>query len=311
VPSYDLRTYTQTVRALNDQLNETTTKLAPRTRFQFKRGTAAAGAAKKPDSRVLAGPAGNAAAEVSEVPAPAATKEPVRQVKDYNDELAKTDAPSDGVRRPSFSAARDVLLGGHSRLHIVLPATAVRTTSSGALTDLQECVVDMSAATSPDGGGGFASLALKNISGSVVVAGRVSGSAHITGVRNSAIVVVARQVRIHECENVDLYLHCASHPIIEDCKGMRFAPPPACYVSRREVTASHADMRFSNQMSRSQGTTTRRRTSGTRWTTSNGSRQNIRPTGVFCPRKKGCWARAAKTRYRVVRRLAWMTFSEY
>jgi hypothetical protein len=49
-------------------------------------------------------------------------------------------------------------------------------------------------------------------------------------VSDSTIVVVARQVRIHECSNVDIYLHCGSHPIIEDCSGMRFSPLPKAYV---------------------------------------------------------------------------------
>jgi len=90
----------------------------------------------------------------------------------------------------------------------------------------------MSVPTAAAGGGApFASLALKNIAGSLIVAGHVDGPVHITGVRDSVLVIVSRQVRIHECENVDLYLHCASHPIVEDCKGMRFAPAPGYHVS--------------------------------------------------------------------------------
>jgi len=36
---------------------------------------------------------------------------------------------------------------------------------------------------------------------------------------------------MHECENVDVYLYCSSRPIIEDCKGVRFAQLPNFYVS--------------------------------------------------------------------------------
>ncbi|KAF5136910.1 Tubulin-folding cofactor C [Metarhizium anisopliae] len=75
----------------------------------------------------------------------------------------------------------------------------------------------------------FPGLALRNISNSLIVAGHVNGPVHITGVADSIIVVTARQVRIHECKNVDIYLHCTSHPIIEDCTGMRFAQLPKCY----------------------------------------------------------------------------------
>lgn len=31
---------------------------------------------------------------------------------------------------------------------------------------------------------------------------------------------------MHGARNVDVYLHCGSRPIIEDCVGVRFAPLP-------------------------------------------------------------------------------------
>ncbi|KAJ2987269.1 hypothetical protein NUW58_g4601 [Xylaria curta] len=63
----------------------------------------------------------------------------------------------------------------------------------------------------------------------LIIAGHVAGPAHITGVEDSIIVVAARQVRMHDCKNVHVYLHCASHPIIEDCSQMAFAPLPLFY----------------------------------------------------------------------------------
>jgi len=80
-------------------------------------------------------------------------------------------------------------------------------------------------------GAAFAGLMLQNIKNSLVVAGQVAGAAHITAVEDSVIAVTARQVRMHECKNVDVYLMCSSRPIIEDCRSVRFAPLPECYVS--------------------------------------------------------------------------------
>jgi len=80
----------------------------------------------------------------------------------------------------------------------------------------------------------FAGLALKNIKSSLIIAGHVAGAAHITGVENSIIVVASRQVRMHDCKNVDIYLHCASRPIIEDCSNIRFSPIPECYMTSSE-----------------------------------------------------------------------------
>lgn len=161
--------------------------------------------------------------------------------KNYNVEIASQ--PGTGIRKPSFSAARDIDISSHQGMHIILPATASRATSSGSVTDLGGCVVDMSVPTLSAAGKAetkgtrkskaspFASLVIKNVSHSLIIAGRVTGPAHITGVKDSVLVVNARQVRIHECENVTVWLWCGSHPIIEGCKGMRFAEIPDPYVS--------------------------------------------------------------------------------
>lgn len=145
-----------------------------------------------------------------------------------------------GVRKPSFSQARDIDISNHRGMHIILPATASRATASGTLTELRGCVLDMSApfASKKKGvhrGGGaapFNTLAIRNISGSLVIAGQVAGPAHVTGVRDSVLVVNARQVRMHECRNVTVYLWCGSHPIIEDCEDVRVAPLPKAFLGR-------------------------------------------------------------------------------
>jgi tubulin-specific chaperone C len=147
--------------------------------------------------------------------------------KNYNEEMAQ--APRGPIRHPSFSQAPRVSISDHTGLHIILPSSAANATSSGSLTNLTHCIVDMSVPTS--NGAPFAGLTLKNIKKSLIVAGQVAGAAHITGVDDSVIAVSSRQVRMHECKNVDIYLICSSRPIIEDCSGVRFAPLPEIYVS--------------------------------------------------------------------------------
>jgi hypothetical protein len=146
--------------------------------------------------------------------------------KNYNDEMLNQAVGS--IRKPSFSQATNVNISGHKDLHIILPTSASRATSSGSLTRLSRCIVDMSAPTTE--GAPFAGLALKNITNSLIIVGHVAGPAHITAVEDSIIVVASRQVRIHECKNTDIYLHCASRPIIEYCSNVRFSPIPACHV---------------------------------------------------------------------------------
>jgi len=80
-------------------------------------------------------------------------------------------------------------------------------------------------------GGPFAGLTLKNIKASLVVCGQVAGATHITGLERSVIVAATRQFRMHGSKNVDVYLHCASRPIVEECEGVRFAPLPGVFAT--------------------------------------------------------------------------------
>ncbi|SPQ24775.1 1cc65361-e920-4c37-8341-6cb1f088311a [Thermothielavioides terrestris] len=267
LPAYDQRTYSEAVKDLRDKLNKTTAQFAPRNRFQFKHRTGNATAATaKPDTRRL-NPTATPANPVADGAASSSTSKPA-DVKDsagaaptsssndndnnnlksndsatatgsknYNAEITnqtRSGASSLGVRRPSFSTARDIMLSGHSGVHIVVPASASHATSAGSLLDLNRCVIDMTAPTTAAGGSPFASLVLLDISGCAIAAGHVDGPVFVTRVRDSAVVVAARQVRIHDCENVVFYLHCVSRPIIENCKGVRFARAPEAYLTDKE-----------------------------------------------------------------------------
>lgn len=256
VPAYDQRLYAQAVKALTDKLNETQARLAPRSRFQFKSRAAAPAASGpgsielKPDPRVIGnthlvdglspafgGPTLRSARSEAEAEDGVGALPSFSGGKNYNEEMAKPSMSK--VRKPSFSSAKEIAISGQKGLHIILPSTASRATSSGRLTDMADCVVDMSMATPTSAP--FANLALRDISRSLVVAGKVSGPVHITGVRDGIVVVAARQARIHECHNVDFYLYCNSHPIIEDCSNVRFAPLPAAYHSSDETSTNQWD----------------------------------------------------------------------
>lgn len=250
-------TYPQALKALHEQLNIQTSRLGPRSRFSFssrsKEAFLSSSSPTSPsnivqtslthksdenDSSAVLSPLDKSAEDdgLGDLPTFGDSKG-----KNYNAEIASQTGT--GIRKPSFSAARDIDISSHQGMHIILPATASRATTSGSLTDLQGCVVDMSVPTMSISGkentkgtrkskaSPFANLVIKNVSRSLIIVGQVSGPAHITGVKDSVLVVNARQVRIHECENVTVWLWCGSHPIIEGCKGMRFAEIPAPYVS--------------------------------------------------------------------------------
>ena len=132
------------------------------------------------------------------------------------------------VRTMSFAASKSVEITSHSAVHIILPSSAAHATSSGSLTDLRGCVVDMSRATAS--GRSFAGLAIKNVTETLLICGKVNGATHITDVDKGVIVVSTRQFRMHECSDCLVYMHAGSKPIIEDCHGIEFAPLPESYV---------------------------------------------------------------------------------
>jgi len=289
-------TSVQAIKDLTSQLNDEVARFAPKAKFQFKpraAKTADDGSAPTDDPREIRGntvlptadlttTTQNEADGVGDLPSFS---------KNYNQELSRPGGGL-GVRKPSFSAARDVNLTDHTGLHIILPSTAARATSSGSLTNLKDCIIDMSIPTA--GSAAFLSLVLKDISRSLVVVGHVNGPAHITAVQDSIVVVVAKQVRIHECRNVDVYLHCTSRPIIEDCAGMRFAPIPGGYVRFHSSLRSRAAA--NGRTNRRAKTTWRARTSGTRSTTLSGSRRSTRQTGVSCRRATALPTRSGRRR---------------
>jgi tubulin-specific chaperone C len=227
LPSYDQKSYAAAIKTLTEKLDRTADMVAPRSKFQFKsRGRATVAAMAGLDTRRL--DIGHGQDLESAAPRPSGSLHQgavaAGEKKDYNAEIKVSSAL---VRKPSFSSAKMITLQRHHDSHIVLDHSAAAATSAGSLQDLRACIVDMSA---PATHSPFAGLAIKNVDRCLIVTGNVAGPVHVTGVSGSVLVIASRQVRVHECRDVDMYLHCTSHPIIEDCVGMRFAPIPQCYV---------------------------------------------------------------------------------
>jgi hypothetical protein len=101
---------------------------------------------------------------------------------------------------------------------------------------LQHCVIDLSA---PTASAPFSALYLKNIKDSLIVCGQTAGAVHITDVSNSVLVISCRQFRMHGSKKVDIYLHSASRPIIEDCEQVRFAPMPEMFAGPEILQTSN------------------------------------------------------------------------
>ncbi|CZT15249.1 related to tubulin folding cofactor C [Ramularia collo-cygni] len=235
IPAYDQRTYGDAIKALNTKLQDVRSSVAPRPKFSFKSGRLFT--AKKNESAISISDAADLASQrrfqsmqsgssnVSsfattpiEVPSPAnePTSNPIGNGQDG-------DRQDDAAPLPSTA----VNIKNREHAHITLPSTNIHTASSGTVTDIEHCVIDMSV---PSSSSPFAGLTLKNISHSLVICGHVSGAIHLTNIKNSVVVVASRQFRMHDSSNCDIYLLTTSRPIIEDCSNVRFAPLPQTYM---------------------------------------------------------------------------------
>jgi hypothetical protein len=59
-------------------------------------------------------------------------------------------------------------------------------------------------------------------------------SVYLEGVTDCTIQILSHQLRIHQCTGCKLYVRVQSHPIIEDCKDMGFAPYSYAYDTLQE-----------------------------------------------------------------------------
>lgn len=244
----DVFLHPQAIKALSEKLNETRAAFAPKAKFTFKTGRKNASAISLTDAAEIASAqrrhipgyrSDPSSVESSMAPTPNRAASPPSASN--NNAGAANGLSADGeknslkpqataIRKPSFSTSSSVAISGHTSVHIILPSSASHATSPGSITSLKRCVVDLSVPTV--NGQPLAGLTLKNIKESLVICGHVNGPAHLTGVKDSVIVVACKQFRMHESRNCDVYLQCSSRPIIEDCHGVTFAPLPKGYVGQ-------------------------------------------------------------------------------
>ncbi|KAF2267675.1 TBCC-domain-containing protein [Lojkania enalia] len=245
VPAYDQRTYADAIKALSEKLQSIRNSFDPPKRFQFKAARKNSSAISLSDAAELAQQSklrvpgyntdsSNANSSFAPTPLenPSPTQEKSEQEVTVNINLQVARGGVNGIAgvpESSFSNASSVTISNHSSNHIILPTSASHATSSGMVSNLRRCVVDLSQPTTD--GNPFAGLTLKNIKDSLIICGQVNGSIHITSVENSVIVTACRQFRMHTSKKVDVYLHCSSRPIIEDCELIRFAPLPDTYLT--------------------------------------------------------------------------------
>ena len=205
-------TVREAINSLTRKLEEVRTVSTPPKKFTFKKSSRPA----------------NVASLSSTIP-PSATETLSTPGKDVNEAITGPSEPEPPHLLPQETQAHvGFRLSSLDTTHYILSSSASDEASIASLGDIQRSIVDISFTLAMRAS--FATLTINNVKKSLLICGTIAGSAHITGIEDTTIVIMARQLRVHDCKNMVIYLRCSSRPIIEDCMEIRFAPLPSIFV---------------------------------------------------------------------------------
>ncbi|KAJ3005212.1 hypothetical protein HKX48_000806 [Thoreauomyces humboldtii] len=203
LPTYDQRQCNSMLKALQDQMNTTN---PPRQKFSFA------------SRRAQAKPAHSTVATGS----PPSLKS--------TGQLATVVAPSEAPSEPPPRTTTSRTISDVQHQRIILPASTTEESSRDhELAGLKNCVVSLLDAS-------VAAIHASNLENCLIFVGPVGGSVLIESCRSCVFVLTCRQFRMHNTTQTTILLQINSHPIIEDCSGIRFAPYP-----RDRLLAHHSE----------------------------------------------------------------------
>ncbi|KAI8820987.1 tubulin binding cofactor C-domain-containing protein [Fimicolochytrium jonesii] len=208
LPAYDQR---QCAALLKGVQAKAASGTAPRAKFTF-------GARK---GRVGGGVGVNTAGAVDGAAAQTASR--------AGSSVVETTSPKDPVasapgHETDVTSLKSLAITG-KQAEYIRPATSTQDDAKDyKLSNLTHCVVSIL-------GTPIAALHATHLQHCLVITGPISGSLFIQDCVGCVFVVACRQFRMHATTRTDIYLHINSHPIIEDCSGLRFATYPTTFVT--------------------------------------------------------------------------------
>ena len=206
-------------------------RLAPRKKFAFKNrkkvAEATAAAGDSATAAAAAAPAAiEAAAEAAAARGAAAKATLQREEVVGGGEGGGGGGPEGVVTRTDTFAAP----AGCRGFRDAADATLIDSGGDGggggdfALENLSRCEVRLLPPTP------ISALWIRNLSDVTVFALPVKGSIYVTACERCTLYLGSRQLRMHTSTSVDFYVHASSHPIIEHCDKLRFAPYPSALL---------------------------------------------------------------------------------
>ena len=180
------------------RLREERERLTPKKKFGFKNRSKVGGKAAQ-------------AAQAAQAAAPAADK-PIGGAVPTGDgvgSLTKVDTFQAPAGCQGFRSQSGVTL--------IRPASESMA-GDFALEDLNDCEVRLLSQSS--------ALWIRGLKRCTLFALPVKGSIYVTACEDCTLYLGSRQLRMHTSTRCDFYVHTSSHPIIEHCSALRFAPYP-------------------------------------------------------------------------------------
>ncbi|CAD6564858.1 MAG: hypothetical protein ASARMPRED_005711 [Alectoria sarmentosa] len=181
--AYDQRTCSTAVRFLHENLQEIRNASASKRKFAFKKTIAQKNAANS----------GNGPPEDVSVRSQGATGDEVKTASSnepdhHSSDPQKTQDSLDAG--PVSGTAGAITIASLSSTQHRFDFASSEPGSSVSITNIHHSAVDLSDSLSRP----FATLAINSVTESLLICGRTSGAAHITGVENSTLIVWSRQV---------------------------------------------------------------------------------------------------------------------
>ena len=197
LPPYDIRRTQELLESLGKDLREAEVRLKPKKKFTFSSKNKEKAAATKEDAKTAAA----AAAAVAASDGPAAI-------------VPATSKDAEGGYTLRDLVSNQVLVLTEKELGVSREDSSVRPPL--LITNCNNIVVSARCL--------LGAARLENCSDCQVFLGPCSTSVYLEGCSRCTVFLASHQLRIHKSAACRLYVRVNSHPIIEDCTDMGFAP---------------------------------------------------------------------------------------
>ncbi|KAF0392109.1 TBCC-domain-containing protein [Gigaspora margarita] len=199
LPSYDQRQSILQIRALIEDLNTKKAELAPKSKFSFK-SRKATGSTEK-SMTVESNKIVNSGLDVVTP----------------NNKIPITNSLNQNFQTVTLNYKQNCYISVNSYLtNLEEPGEKVM---DFQISNLDHCIVNLVSSNVTIG-----AIHIKGLKDTIIMSGPVRSSILIHDCERCVFLIGCHQFRMHTSRQMTIYLHTTSHPIIEDCNNILFAP---------------------------------------------------------------------------------------